>query len=299
MGEQSFYENSVSYERLGPGHKFIGILLSTLKLDHLCHEYDDSIVYALSGVPFFSTLTAEGTWQPDMEAAWETIKFVEDLLYNLKLEFEVISAFGGIYNEEYFVSRIYEHLYLRNPIITKLRTNREWVNIENYNQSDKSLTIKYASGVTKCLDNWYSKLDDIVLYAYPNQTYIFNPNLICQSISRQALNLRIIDQWSTTDNVSRKIICRDSILERLKVLKIYKSYAIHCMVKLAEFWEGFQETVNGYRRIMSEIESCCQILNSTENGEAIASHLSTLFSLEQETIFNLLHWINIYIPQGI
>lgn len=288
MADSTHLERWIIGKKLGTAHAFINALLPTLELNKLCDEYDDSIVYALSGIPFFYSSMSDNAWQRD------SIGFVEDLLYHLKLEFEIISGFGGVYNKEYFESRIHEHLYLRKPIIARLCASGEWIQINAFDQVEKALIVKSVSCMPERLDDWYHKVDHIVLYTYPAFPYAFDPDWICSSI-RQTIFGQEIDHQPIDQKQTSEYILLDTLKYRLTVLDIRTRLAARSLTKLARYRKDFCETENYYQMIIDEIQACRQALH---DAGGVDSHLYSLFSLERSAFSSLVHWLDIYAPQG-
>ncbi len=212
-------------------------------------------------------------------------------MYFLKEKFEIISAFGGVYNETYFESRILEHLYLRNPIIARLHASGEWVRISTLDRAKNILVVQTAACVWERLDKWYHKLDHIILYTYPVFPYTFEPDWICRSIRQQIFSRMIDNHPVVDDDEITGSNGLETVPKNLTELNARRHLAIRSLSKLARYREGFRETLHRYRLVIGKIQTCQQALNDTTG---IVYHLNSLISMDRNAKSSLIRWMDRY-----
>lgn len=85
-------------------------------------------------------------------------------------DYEIASKWGGVYTEDYFLRRICEHLRLNRPsIIFPSSPDVEAHCVVGIDEKLKQLYVLKKNGDIAELDNWYEKLDSLLLIGRPVQ----------------------------------------------------------------------------------------------------------------------------------
>ena len=113
------------------------------------------------------------------------------------------------------------------------------------------------------LDEWYHKLDHIVLYTYPAFPYAFDPDWICRSIRQQLFSQTVDSHPVVDDEETAGSIGWEKVRKNLIELDARRHLAVRSLSKLARYREGFWETLNRYRLVIGDILAFQQALYST------------------------------------
>ena len=98
------------------------------------------------------------------------VKSMDRLFPDAGFDYEVASKWGGVYTEDYFLRRIYEHLRLNQPsTIFPSASDADTHCVVGIDEKLKRLYVLKRNGDIVELDNWYEKLDSLLLIGHPVQ----------------------------------------------------------------------------------------------------------------------------------